>query len=87
MWKAKIQPKTPANGSTSPLACPISIALVLDTPSLLKGSDVATPSGKFWIPIPKANIIDEINIDISGLLNKLANATPIAIPSGVINRN
>ena len=31
--------------------------------------------------------IEDINIDISGLLNKLAKATPIAMPSGHINRN
>ena len=46
MWSAKMQPKTPANGSTSPLACPINKALAFDTPSLLKGRLVATPSGQ-----------------------------------------
>ena len=43
--------------------------------------------GKFCIPIPKANIIAAINIEGSLTVNKLAKATPIAIPSGVINRN
>ena len=45
IWNAKIQPKTPAKGSTSPLACPINNAFPLLIPSRLKGSDVATPSG------------------------------------------
>ena len=42
------------------------------------------PSGKFCIPIPKANIIAAINIEGSLTVNKLANATPIAIPSGIL---
>ena len=46
IWNAKTQPKTPANGSTSPLACPINNAFPLLIPSRLKGSDVATPSGQ-----------------------------------------
>jgi hypothetical protein len=47
-------PNTPAMGSTRPDACPIKKLLARFIPSLLNGKDTATPSGKFWRPIPIA---------------------------------
>ena len=56
IFKTSIAPMTAEMGSTIPLRLPKRNDLLLLIPSRRKGRDTAEPSGKFWIPIPNANI-------------------------------
>lgn len=80
--KTNNAPITADIGSTKADACPKIKLFVFELPELLRGRDTAAPSGKFWIPIPRANIIAPINVILPVAIPP--NATPIAIPSGIL---
>lgn len=77
-----IAPITAEIGSTRADKDPNIKLLFLEIPSFLSGRDTAAPSGKFWIPIPKASITAPIKG--TPRLVILPNATPIARPSGIL---
>lgn len=82
--KTNITPITAEIGSTRADAWPNIKLLNLEKPSFLNGIETAAPSGKFCIPIPIANIIAPIKVVPALPLDIPPNATPIAIPSGIL---
>ena len=67
-----------------PLSCPIKKAFLRLNPSLLKGTLTAKPSGKFWMPIPKAKRQAATKVAPSKLYAIEPKATPTAKPSGIL---
>ena len=47
--------RMPNTGSTRPESAPRAKAWLAFAPSLRSGSDMAAPSGKFWMPMPNAS--------------------------------
>ena len=81
----KITVRAPKSGSTAPVRQLRKKAFFADIPSWRKGSEIAAPSGKFWIPMPTASAVAEAII--AGSLPCWAAKTkerPIAIPSGIL---
>ncbi len=68
-------------GSTIPLSCPHIKAFKGGIPSLLKGIETASPSGKFCKPIPIARFTAFEKVAV-GLWPMLPKPTPTAMPSG-----
>ena len=83
MRLTRAAPRTPASGSTRPDSWPYQTALRVENPEAFRGSDTATPSGKFCSPIPMARFL---------ALEKVADLdfptapkpTPTAKPSGML---
>ena len=62
IYKTSITPIMADIGSTIPDKVPIKKDFFLDSPSFLKGIDIAAPSGIFCSPIPIAKDIAAINV-------------------------
>lgn len=61
-FKTSAAPNTPNIGSTIADSPPYINDLNLGIPSLIRGIEIADPSGKFWIPMPTANMTALINV-------------------------
>ena len=55
-------------------------------PSCRRGREMAAPSGKFWMPIPAARARAEAIMAGSSPRAARAQATPTAMPSGMLCR-
>merc|ERR1719318_414695 len=76
-------PRRPAMGSTRPESCPYQMAFAVEQPAALRGKDTATPSGKFWMPIPRARFLADSKV--ADFVRPIApKPTPTARPSGML---
>merc|ERR1719284_1554940 len=76
-------PRRPAMGSTRPESCPYQMAFAVEQPAALRGKDTATPSGKFWMPIPSARFLADSKV--ADFVRPIApKPTPTARPSGML---
>ena len=71
-------------GSTMPDSIPMKKDFRVDMPCALSGSATAAPSGIFCMPIPNASIKAAPIVVTSAPKVKEPNATPTAIPSGML---
>lgn len=77
-------PNIPNIGSTIALMLPIKKALNVFVLFFFKGRLIASPSGKFCIPIARANNAAAINVSTDGLYFNIPNAIPTDKPSGML---
>jgi len=77
-------PRMPAIGSTIPDNCLYQRLCNRDIPSHRSGIETASPSGKFWIPIPRARAIAAPNEAAGKPAAIVPKATPTARPSGML---
>lgn len=82
MLEAKKKPAVAKSGSTSPLKTARRKDFFLLFKQLLSGKAVASPSGKFWIAIPTANISAESCEEL--VANAVPTAKPTDKPSGML---
>lgn len=72
-------PKMPKIGSTIPDSWPYQKALPRLKPAACRGRLTASPSGKFWMPIPTARLRAASNVAV-GVLPIAPKLTPTAKP-------
>ena len=76
----------PNTGSTAPDRLPYTKLRVRESPSCRSGSEMAAPSGKFWMPMPAASASAVASAAGSPVWAARAKLRPTAIPSGMLCR-
>ena len=78
--------RMPNTGSTAPEAAPLRKARHRLNPACRKGREMAAPSGKFWMPMPRARAQAAERAPGSPCWAARAKASPTAMPSGMLCR-
>lgn len=84
--KTAAAPSIPAMGSINAEDCPYRKLLKGGMPSARRGTATATPSGKFWMPMPMASAIAPASVADERSAATAPKATPTASPSGKLWR-